>query len=56
MEPFHLRDERALGHFDENMSFVFRKEHVEADGWLKQMDEAEVEKAIGEAAVILIIG
>lgn len=49
MEPFNLRGEREEGHFDENMNFVFKKEHGEVDAWLASMDEASMEKSIGEA-------
>ena len=37
-------------HFDENMNFVFKKERGEIDAWLATMDEATMEKSIGEAA------
>lgn len=50
MEPFNLKNERDIGYFDENMNFVFRKDKSEVDGWLANLDEEEMEKAIGEAA------
>lgn len=53
LEPFNLRDERDSGHFDENMNFVFQKEKGEIDAWLADMDEAAMEKGIGEAAKAL---
>jgi hypothetical protein len=45
-----LREERDTGHFDSNMNFVWRKEKGEIDSWLANMDEATMEKSIGEAA------
>ena len=53
MEPFNLREEREVGHFDENMNFVFKKERGEVDAWLATMDEATIEKGIGEASVAI---
>ncbi|CAE7720090.1 Cd2bp2, partial [Symbiodinium microadriaticum] len=53
MEPFNLRDEREGGHFDENMNYVWQKDHGEVDSWLADMDEATMEKSIGEAAAAL---
>jgi hypothetical protein len=53
IEPFNLRDERDSGHFDENMNFVFQKEKGEIDAWLADMDEATMERSIGEAAKAL---
>ena len=50
MEPFNLQDERDRGHFDENLNFVFKKDKGEIDAWLATMDEATMEKSIGEAA------
>eukprot|EP01041_Mallomonas_annulata_P000475 gene475-886_t len=50
IEPFNLRNEREAGHFDTNMNFVWKKERVEPDAWLADMDEATMEKSIGEAA------
>ncbi len=50
MEPFNLKDERDGGHFDENMNYVWSKEKVEPDAWLADLDEAAMEKGIGEAA------
>lgn len=32
------------------MNFVFKKESIEVDSWLANMDEAEMERSIGEAA------
>ena len=51
IEPFNLKSDRDAGYFDENMNFVFRKEKGEIDNWLANMDESEMEKAIGEAAL-----
>lgn len=56
MEPFNLKDERDRGHFDENMNFVFKKERGEIDAWLATMDEATMEKSIGEAAEAMKVG
>jgi len=53
IEPFNLRNEREQGHFDTNMNFVWRKERAEPDAWLANMDEAAMEKSIGEAAAAL---
>lgn len=50
LEPFNLRDEREGGHFDENMNYVWQKDTGEIDTWLADMDEATMEKSIGEAA------
>lgn len=50
MEPFNLKDERDGGHFDENMNYVWGKEKAEPDAWLADLDEAAMEKGIGEAA------
>lgn len=50
MEPFNLKSDREAGYFDENMNFVFRKNKGEIDNWLANMNETEMEKAIGEAA------
>jgi hypothetical protein len=35
------------------MNFIFKKESVEVDSWLANMDEAEMERSIGEAALAL---
>lgn len=51
LEPFNLRNEREGGFFDENMNYVFKKEHGEVDAWISGLDEAAVETAIGEAAL-----
>jgi hypothetical protein len=53
LEPFNLRDEREGGHFDENMNYVWQKDAGEIDTWLADMDEATMEKSIGEAAAAL---
>jgi hypothetical protein len=46
-----LKNEReGGGHFDENMNYVFQKERGEVDAWVAEMDEASMEKSIGEAA------
>lgn len=49
IEPFNLRNERDGGHFDSNMNYVWSKEKQEPDAWLANLDEAEMEKSIGEA-------
>ena len=51
--PFNLKDERDEGHFDEGGNYVWKKEHEEPDAWLANMNEAEMENAIGEAAAAL---
>jgi hypothetical protein len=33
------------------MNYVWKKEHAEVDTWLANMDEATMEKSIGEAAI-----
>jgi hypothetical protein len=48
-----LKNEREGGHFDDNMNYVWRKERGEIDAWLADMDEASMEKSIGEAAKAL---
>ena len=53
IEPFNLKDEREGGHFDENMNYVWKKEQEEPDAWVADLDEAAMEKAIGEAASAL---
>ena len=52
-EPFNLRSDREIGHFDANMNFTFHKKKEEPDAWLANMDqdEATMEKHIGEAAL-----
>lgn len=49
MEPFNLKGDRELGHF-EGDTFVFKKQVMEADSWLAGLDESSMEQAIGEAA------
>lgn len=56
MEPFNLKKDREIGYFDENMNFIFRKETGEVDNWLANLDESEMEKAIGEAAAAVKVG
>ena len=51
IEPFNTKSDRKLGYFDENMNFVFKKGDEELDNWLGNLDESEMEQAIGEAAV-----
>ncbi|RYH21682.1 hypothetical protein EON65_20265 [archaeon] len=51
MEPFNLKNEREGGFFDENMNYVFKKEVGEMDAWVAGLSEAEMEAAIGEAAL-----
>lgn len=53
IEAFDLEEERGeLGHFDENMNFIFKKNaDTEVDSWLANMNESEMEKSIGEAAM-----
>jgi hypothetical protein len=50
LEPFNLREEREGGNFDASMNYVWRKETGEVDRWIADLDEAEMEKSIGEAA------
>jgi hypothetical protein len=50
MEPFNMREERQQGNIDENFNFVFKKDKGEMDAWLADLDEASMEKGIGEAA------
>jgi hypothetical protein len=45
-----LRDEREGGRFDASMNYVWLKEAGEVDRWIADLDEAEMEKSIGEAA------
>lgn len=35
------------------MNYVWHKEHGEIDRWIADLDEAEMEKSIGEAAKLL---
>eukprot|EP01038_Epipyxis_sp_PR26KG_P014041 gene14041-18832_t len=53
IEPFNLKNEREGGHFDDQMNYVFKKERGEVDAWVADLDEASMEKAIGEAALAL---
>ena len=50
LEPFNLREERQGGRFDSNMNYVWQKETEEVDRWVADLDEATMEKSIGEAA------
>lgn len=50
LEPFNTIDERDGGHFDESMNYVFKKEKGELDSWLADLDEAAMERGIGETA------
>lgn len=51
IEAFNLQAEREEGgHFDANGNYVFRKGGNEDDAWISAMDEADMEKNIGEAA------
>jgi hypothetical protein len=50
IEPFNLREEREVGYFDENQNFIWKREAAEPDAWLANLDEAEMEQVIGEAA------
>ena len=47
------RDERERGKFDSNLNFVFEKNNVEVDAWVAELDEATMERGIGEAAFAL---
>jgi CD2 antigen cytoplasmic tail-binding protein 2 len=49
IEAFNLNDEREEGHFDATGNFVFAKGKKEEDAWISSMNEAEMEKGIGEA-------
>ncbi len=49
IEAFNLNDEREEGHFDATGNFVFAKGKKEEDAWLSGMNEAEMERGIGEA-------
>lgn len=53
IEAFNLNEERegGDGYFDENMNYVFKKGKGEEDTWLAELNEADVEKSIGEAAM-----
>lgn len=53
IEPFNMRNERDGGAIDDQMNYVFAKEKGEIDSWLAGMDEAAMEKGIGEAAEAL---
>ena len=53
LKPFNLKDEREGGHFDSNLNYVWKKETGEVDSWVAGMDEATMERAIGEAAAAL---
>ena len=52
LEAFNLQEEREgdLGHFDTGGNFVFKPKEKEEDSWLSGLDEAAIEKSIGEAA------
>lgn len=50
MEPFNLKEERETGFYDEGGNYVFKKERQEMDAWVADLDEAAMEKAIGETA------
>ena len=51
IEAFNLQAEREEGgHFDANGNYVFRKGNNEQDAWITAIDEADMEKNIGEAA------
>ena len=51
LEAFNLKEEREgdLGHFDDAGNYIFKK-GGEEDAWLSGLDEATVERSIGEAA------
>jgi hypothetical protein len=34
LEAFNLKDEREGGYFDDNMNYVFKKDHMEVDAWV----------------------
>lgn len=46
-----MKEERETGFIDEDMNYVFKKEKGEVDAWVADLDEAAMEKAIGEAAL-----
>lgn len=51
IDAFNLQNEReGGGHFDASGNYVFRKDKDEEDAWMTAMDEADMEKNIGEAA------
>lgn len=49
MEPFNMKNERDGGTIDESGSYHFAKEQGARDAWLNDMDEATLEKEIGDA-------
>jgi hypothetical protein len=53
MEPFNMKEERQMGNIDENFNFTFARERGEVDAWLADLDEASMEKGIGEAATAM---
>ncbi|CAM9383898.1 unnamed protein product, partial [Phaeothamnion confervicola] len=52
IEPFNLREEREVGHFDNEGTFVWRKEQEEPDAWIAGLEDGGggSEEAIGAAA------
>ncbi len=42
--PFNLKEDREGGRFDDNMNYVWAKEHREVDTWLADLDEATMER------------
>ena len=60
IEAFNLKEERDgdLGHFDGEGNYIFKRTggnrgDEEDDAWLNSLDEATVEKGIGEAAAAM---
>ena len=54
LEPFNMKNERDGGTIDESGSYHFAKDRGEQDAWLEGMDEAAMEKGIGEAAEVCL--
>ena len=49
IEPFHMKRERDHGTIDESGSYHFAKEEGIRDAWLANIDEAAMEREIGDA-------
>jgi hypothetical protein len=51
LEPFNMKNERDQGNIDRAGNFAyFKREQEEVDAWVESMNEAAMEKGIGEAA------
>lgn len=51
LEPFNMKNERDQGNIDSSGNFTyFKREQGEVDAWVDSMNEAAMEKGIGEAA------